>query len=252
VDVPAEAYGDQRAAGDSRGSTTISDLGPVAPGVDVSIRTLALREAERQLQPSRGRIDLAVAGAELALPAQYHFVPAAQLGRLASMGAGKVDEHTLGWIVHDKVSIAEDDGWFVAVRYAPVGPLAPPPDSAGWRQSLPAYLLGDPKEAESLLTPAWSAEHQVATLIDHETRDGAKLARARALKPLAGGVLEFWVAGLTDERRELGLRAARLMAARSSGPMAAVAPPAADPATATPLAPLAVYVTAGSSKARRS
>ncbi|MFO1494011.1 MAG: DUF2167 domain-containing protein [Lysobacterales bacterium] len=215
-----------RTSAQASGTGTEVDLAemPMAPGQEVSIRSLAIRELEGKLQARNGRITLETAQATLDLPRHFRFLPAEQVQALANMGVGAIDRHTLGWIVHERVRLADDDGWFVQVRFEPVGALAVPASSADWQQAL-AYQDQDQPAIE---VPTWMAERFTATLLDREARPGETVERARALRVTAHGVLEFRVSGIRAEERELGLRAARLMAARTTAPAPPVAADSAD------------------------
>lgn len=209
---------------------------PTDPGVAISFRTLALREAESKLTPLRGRIDLGPAQAQLALPEHFRFVPVAQLRTMAAMGAGPVDPSTLGWVIHERTRFSDDDAWYVTVRFDAVGALVLPETAQAWQQALTAENAA---AAEPELAPDWMAGPAIATLVDHA--DGA--LRARALKPLAHGVLEYAVHGLDTETDELGLRAARLMAAHTHSKQAPGVVQAAD--SAVNVRTLAGYARAG-------
>lgn len=201
-----------------RGTSDLAEM-PMAPGEEVSIRSLAIRELETKLSPRSGRIALESAQATLDLPRHFRFLPPAQLRGLASMGVGPVDAHTLGWIVHEQVRLADDDGWFIEVRFEPVGALGVPASSA----DLQTALGYQDQERPAIEAPAWIPERLTATLLDRETQVGGSVERARALRVTASGVLEFRISGIEAEQRELGLRATRLMAARTTAP-APVAP----------------------------
>jgi hypothetical protein len=212
VSSPRVASSGSERARPAEAETTAS-----APGTQVSVRTKAIRLAERGLQAQRGRIELGEAGA-LDLPPDYIYVEARHLALLANIGAGRVDRHTLGWIIHRERRFSDEDGWHVELRWIP-GEHAAPGDGEAWRSGL-AGIEGV-EASEPALMPGWNAETGIATFFDRDPRVGVEWQRAHALKAVAGGVIQATVESLEPGERELGLRAARFLASRVTAPAAA-------------------------------
>lgn len=149
-----------------------------------------------ELNFRRGQVRLGPAYAYLTIPEHFRFVAAHQLGLLAETRGIAVGEHTLGWIVHERVDLHSPKFWFVDVQFHAAGHLAAPaadaPAAAGVR---------------------WDPQLNLASFsqVAGDPAKGQDQASARLLRH---GALVFRVPELTGEQLELGVRAARLMATR--------------------------------------
>ena len=152
----------------------------------------------RELKFRRGQVRLGPAYAQLDVPEHFRFVARHQLGLLSEIRGVGVSEHTLGWIVHERVDLSSPNFWFVDVQFHPVGHLAAPANTT----PPAAELQWDAQLAQARFTrgsnekPA-AQDESVARLLRH-------------------GVVLFRVPELAGDQLELGLRVARLMAARLS------------------------------------
>ena len=143
-----------------------------------------------------GMVHLQPALATLDVPEHFRFIARHQLGLLSELRDIAVAEHTLGWIVHERVNLNSADFWFVEVSFHDVGYLAPPAPGASV-----AAMQWDATNAMAIWgRPAVPAERGIDQSAVKLTRHGALLFRAPELQ---------------DDQLELGLRAVRLMASRA-------------------------------------
>ena len=171
---------------------TRRDAEPVFSAAPAQIRKIPLSE----LNFRRGQVRLAPAYARLDVPEHFRFVARHQLGLLAEMRQIAVSEHTLGWVVHERVDLRAPQFWFVDVQFHDAGHLAAPAADV----SLPTGL-------------GWDPQRQIASF-NQVASDAAKGQDQFTAKLLRHGALVFRVPELAGEQFELGLRAARLMATR--------------------------------------
>lgn len=181
--------------GDAASATSIPETEApeqrIAP-VPAKVHSTPLHEIRFQ----RGVVRLRHAFANLEVPPHFRFIGQHQLGLLSEQRMVPVDAHTLGWIVHERVNLNSPDFWFIEVSFHEVGHLAPP--SPG---SAPVPMQWDAPSATAIWgQPAARSERG----IDH-----------MAVKLTRHGAILFRVPELQEGQRELGMRAVRLMAART-------------------------------------
>jgi hypothetical protein len=151
------------------------------------LNEIRFRSGTVRLQPALSTLDV---------PEHFRFIARHQLGLLSELRDIAVTEHTLGWIVHERVNLNSADFWFVEVSFHDVGHLAPPSPNASV-----AAMQWDATNATAIWgRPAVPAERGVDQLAVKLTRHGAILFRAPELQ---------------DDQLELGLRAVRLLASRA-------------------------------------
>ncbi len=192
-------------------SVPVVEREPEAPSLDVVASRLSYR---------LGKIELGSGGATLALPGEFRFATKSSLLIVARLREVSLDDETLGWAVHRDVDLADPDAWFVEVRYRAAPALSLAPLAYAERVGVATYLMRAVGQAEGLaedglLAPAWDAQSEVATASVQATSAEAELLDAYAIRPLAQGALIFVMRGSDPSRHELGLRATRLLAARS-------------------------------------
>ncbi|MBK8070270.1 MAG: hypothetical protein IPK27_22475 [Rhodanobacteraceae bacterium] len=150
----------------------------------------------RELNFRRGNARLNAAFARIQVPRHFRFIGRHQLGLLSERRGIPVSDQTLGWIIHERVDLNSARFWFVDVQFHEIGHLAPPAVGADaplvqWNPATAIAIFGQPAGGKG-----------------HGTdQSAAKLTRH--------GAILFRVPELKDEQLELGLRAARLMAART-------------------------------------
>lgn len=132
-DDEAGYYADDGYAGDSAGSAPVRHRLPPPstttsrraepekardPEAVEAERLAKLKQAAMGLSYRFGSIDLAGTGARLELPSHWRFIPRTSLTFVARMHGAALKPTTLGWMVHEKVDLGRDDGWFVEVHFA--------------------------------------------------------------------------------------------------------------------------------------
>jgi hypothetical protein len=183
--------------------------------------TPSLQSVASRLSYRLGRIDLGAGGATLALPGEFRFATKSSLLIVARLREVSLDDETLGWAVHRDVDLADPDAWYVEVRYRAAPALSLAPLAYAERVGVAAYLMRAVGRADGLieqgmLAPAWDTQSEVATASVHAKGVDAELLDAYAIRPVAQGALIFVMRGSDPSRHELGLRATRLLAARSA------------------------------------
>lgn len=151
----------------------------------------------RELNFRRGQVRLSAAFSRIQLPEHFRFIGRHQLGLLSELRDIPVSDQTLGWIVHERVDLNSAHFWFIDVQFHEAGYLAPPePGATGsgmqWDAASALAIWGQPDRV------AGRGMQQLA----------AKLTRH--------GAILFLAPELQDDQLELGLRAVRLMAARTA------------------------------------
>ena len=177
-------------------------------------------EAEvRQLAYRLGRIEFESARAELPLPGGFRYLPRRVVARVARLRGTELDPRALGWVVHQQVSLADPEGWYVEVLHIDAGhfSLGQPIDTFAHRAAaLAGQLMADGSDrviGGGRHAPTWSAAPGVLTwAVFGTTADLQSQAEVLAARPLRQGVLLFVMHGVEPEREELALRATRLLA----------------------------------------
>ncbi len=182
-----------------------------------------------ELNLRRGELRLDPAFSSLTVPEHFRYISAEQLGLLSEARKVAVDTPVLGWVVHDRVDLNRNDFWFVEVRFEATGflpaPLPPPapavaPPAEATDPKVPVAASSAPVSSAAVAVPApdpfglaWDSERAIATW--SETAHTAGRVDQCAARLLRHGAMIFCVPELDPARRELGLRASRLVAART-------------------------------------
>lgn len=166
-----------------------------------------------QIRLRRGRIRLATIFATLELPPQYRYAPVGELGGLAAQLGIEVDDKTLGWIVHERVDLEGPRAWWVELRFYPIGYRQP--ESEAQRDTDPYAWSWDPRTRIA----TFSLPHETSAVAGEQAFAAAASAGTAshdhyAVLPLRHGLIELRTPRLPASRRELGLRATRLVASR--------------------------------------
>ncbi len=191
---------------------------PVDPESEQRAAALAQQEAElaNQMQqavaalaPVPGTIELAIADATLKLPARYRFISVDQTQTLAALLKLAPMNGEVGWVVHEKVDLASKTAWFVRVGFEPghltLGNTAELATTVATLNS-----SGQPQFSQGQFAPTWNESSGSVTW-------GQRMLWGQhTLKPLAHGTLAFAMQSPLSEPEELGIRATRLLAGRTS------------------------------------
>ena len=164
------------------------------------IRDVPLNE----LHFRRGMVRLAPAFSSLQIPEHFRFISAQQLGRLAASRGVEVNPQTLGWMVHERVDLRSRDFWFVDIQFHESGHLEAPANSSSLAQ-------WDPSDSQL----RWDAGLSAATWAHGDSETSQSPYQRAVAKLLRHGVLLFSVGALSAEQGELGLRATRMLLART-------------------------------------
>lgn len=188
-------------------SDTQEGFGPLS---DAAQQDLNYEAAASGLKYQRGTARFESARLELPLPQHFRFVAIDLLAPQGRVRERVLGPGNFGWIVHERMDMGREEAWWVETRFHADG-YVPRPDGA-----LAEQLRGSGSivldSGESLLDPAWHASLGVATWL--RARPGGRFD-AHAALPLRHGVMLYTVPDISAEERELGIRACRLMAARS-------------------------------------
>lgn len=230
--------------GEAGSAAVTAGYSPPAPNFDESLpeaQNIPARPEMRKVPISelnlrRGEIRVGPAFANVNVPKHFRYIPAEQLGLLSETRKLPVDPAVFAWIVHDRVNLNEKDFWFIEARFESTGflpaPMPPsatvstPPERADiWAPVVPATVanpaaaaVADSGAVAAVPEPdpfalTWDPERAIATW--SESADTPGLVDQCAARLLRHGAMIFCVPELVPERRELGLRAARLIAART-------------------------------------
>lgn len=185
---------------------------------------IRLRQALSRLQVQRGEVSIPQAHATLAVPTHFRLVPKRSVEALAvELGGSAPDPDLFGWLVHDSVDLADDDAWFIEVRYSAIGHVSESdPTELGGPELVEAnreiterYADGTYRFDAFAHPPTWRED--IGTLAWGETLsytdEPEPLIDCYAVKPTREGVIEFTVEYMDQDRSELCLRSVRLMAA---------------------------------------
>lgn len=185
--------------------------------------------AELNFRRNDVRIDPAYVN--LGIPQHFRYISAEQLGALAKSRGIAVDSKVLGWIVHDRIDLTRPDFWFVEVGFESIGYLPaplPPATIDATLAAAPGASQGSPvangpatkpatiaaPEADPF-APHWDGASEIATWAEISPKASVEEVDLCATRLLRHGALVLCVRELDLPRRELGLRASRLVAARA-------------------------------------
>ncbi len=205
-------------AGQSYAAGQAQSVEQVAAATEAE-RGFQLRTASSALKFQRGSVRLEPARATLALPLHFRFVDAYQLFRIARLRDTPLDGGSLGWIVHERVDLADPDAWFIDLRFEEIGNLTigqgPGVDALQQQIALLGLLPAGVQFGTGNYAPQWDTRASLATWMKFTTAVGSSADGARvdlaAVRPLRHGVLVARIMGIPVAERELGLRATRLI-----------------------------------------
>lgn len=227
ADAPAYRAGNSSARADRRETDAAPSAAAAIDPVQAEAQhRLELELAVQVLSWRFGVLDLAPAAASLRLPQDFRFVPQAQVRRVAQLRGSPLGSDVLGWIVHRRVDLARDDAWYVQVRHVALQtPLRPPAlarmDKAEISTELSQHavrvaqaLQGETRRRADAAT--WNPETGIATWQWPGDEQHSTHHDHVAALPAGNGLLEFSVPAVHQVHAELGERAARLMASRTT------------------------------------
>lgn len=175
------------------------------------------RQAARSVRLHRGPIEYGPAYSRLETPSHFGFLRAALIKPLARLHGRESSNALLGWVVHERVKLDDDQAWFAEVRFDAVGHLQL--ESIGSSTELWSAIRAHPDSelapihGEGLFGPVWLNERGFA-IWQRNLGDGA--VEAVATIPLRHGVLSYVVRVPDPSERELAMRTARLLASKTA------------------------------------
>lgn len=212
-------------AGYGRNAVTVFDEAPVIMDSSTYDRVV-LEHTIRQIPFRRGMVRLELAKVTIEVPKRFRYASVGDLQSYLRQRSITLAPGVQGWLVHEKMSLADRTPWFVEVRFESGPPVALGVAGMGLDRTLSAVPLPGWKTADTAIegadpavasappdpfAPTWYPQAQVLSY--ERVRPGEPPSSdLYAVKPLAHGMLVFRVPQMDDARRELGLRAARLMA----------------------------------------
>jgi hypothetical protein len=214
----ADGPGREADAGQSLDAEQTQSVEQIAAANEAQ-RRFQLRTASRALKFQRGSVRLEPARSTLALPLHFRFVDANQLFRLSRLRDVALDGGSLGWVVHERVDLADPAAWFIDLRFEEAGYLAVGQGGGVDALQQQIALLGLSPEGVQFgsgnYAPQWDARSAIATWMRSAkpvaSRTGSMHVALAAARPLRHGLVLARVADLPMAERELGLRAARLL-----------------------------------------
>ena len=177
-----------------------------------------------------GGNDIPGANASIEVPQHFRFVDAADLGNIYSAVGQNVPAYVVGWLVHESVDLAEDDAWYVEVKWRGEGffkesdaqkldPAAIASRAKATSTKLGRLLPIDPAAIDKIQfaqSPDYDAKNHSATWVfESEDPDNAEFPlECHAARLGRRGALMFELTDMSKAREELCLRTVRLAASR--------------------------------------
>src|SRR5204863_4003979 len=193
----------------------VAQAGEAEDGNDSLDRRLRVAKLTGSVSFVGGRVPLGEAKATLEVPAHFRYARGDQLREIAeAMGRG-ITPGTIGWLLHDQVSLSEQHPWIVEVHWYPLGHvvegdsgrLAAANLVAERNRVLAQAGAGGPVAFEWLrfvYQPEWSAERGALTWAEQTRYDEREQTLADCYADLPGrtGVLRYSVVFVEPERDE--------------------------------------------------
>lgn len=193
-------------------------------------RSIAIAKAQSGVTFVGGKVTLPEAHASLDVPEHFRFARAKQLEPLAeAMGRG-LTPGTIGWLVHEKVQFTDPHPWVVEVHWHPMGHVADgepsalaPDDLANKRNDVLSgtgmvSVAGAYEWKGFIYRPEWNAAHGFLAWSESTRFEDVQVETADCYADMPGreGVLRYSAEFLELPRAEVGFRAVRLIANRTS------------------------------------
>jgi hypothetical protein len=196
---------------------------------------LSYAEAARRAVFNRGRYTRDAIGVTIDTPSKFRLISATDARRLDQSRGRAEDPRGLGWIIHERLSLADPDAWHVSARW----------HSDGWVGAVP---LDGPALLEAALASKTPAPlvlvsqgdlvgYAVAPQFDGQVLDWAEervlvnsdeqVVDCHAVRLGRRGVLEFSIVGMPTKSLALCHETVRLLATRASFLPGKEYPPAA-------------------------
>lgn len=187
--------------------------------------TLSYAEAARRAVFNRGRYTRDAIGITIDVPAKFRLISATDARRLDQARGRTEDARGLGWIIHERLSLADPDAWHVSARW----------HSDGWIDAaaaldgatlLEAALSNTAAAPRVLVSQGDLIGYAVAPQFDGQVLEWAEervlansdtqVVDCHALRLGRRGALEFSVVGMPPGSAALCQSTVRLLATRST------------------------------------
>jgi hypothetical protein len=199
------------------------------------VEALSYAEAARRAVFNRGRYTREAIGVSIDVPSKFRLISATDARRLDQSRGRAEDPRGLGWVIHERLSLADPDAWHVNARW----------HSDGWVGTVP---LDGPALLEAALANKTPAPHvlvsqgdlvgyAVAPQFDGQVFDWVEervlvnsdeqVIDCHAVRLGRRGILEFSITGMPVKSLALCHETVRLIATRSSFLPGKEYPPAA-------------------------
>ncbi|MBL8300841.1 MAG: DUF2167 domain-containing protein [Rhodanobacteraceae bacterium] len=196
---------------------------------------LSYAEAARRAVFNRGRYTRDAVGVNIEVPSKFRLINATDARRLDQSRGRSEDPRGLGWIIHERLSLADPDAWHVNARW----------HSDGWVGTsaldgvalLESALANKTPVPQVLVSPGELIGYAIAPQLNGSVLDWAEervlvnsddqVVDCHAIRLGRRGVLEFSIVGMPVKSLALCQETVRLLAARASFLPGKEYPPAA-------------------------
>jgi Protein of unknown function (DUF2167) len=177
-----------------------------------------------------GRNDIPDAHASIDVPQHFRFVDKGDLETLYAASGQSVPAYVVGWLVHESVNLANDDAWYIQIKWRGEGffaesdaqqmsPMALALQAKVTSEKLSALLRVEPDAIDQVQfvgAPEFDPRRHSATWTfeSGNTDDADAPLACHAARLGRRGAFLFEVADMSKLRQELCLRAVRLASAR--------------------------------------
>ena len=243
VVLAAMAAVDEQDGGESTASTQAppvrrdAEFGNPAPvAAERPAEVISYAEGARSAVFNRGRYTREAIGVTIDVPAKFRLINASDARRMDRARGRPEDNRVLGWIIHEKLALADPDAWHVNLRWLSDGWIAAAPlDAAALLDDAQRNRTPNPRVVVSngdLLGYAAAPQFDGQVLDWTEERllvnSDDRVVDCHALRLGRRGALEFSIVGMPTGSAALCQATVRLLAERTTfmpGKEYAEAPP---------------------------
>jgi uncharacterized membrane-anchored protein len=198
------------------------------PEGDKLDRKIAIGKAQAGVSFVGGRTLLPEAHATVDVPDHFRFARAKALEPIAQAMGRTILPGTIGWILHDGVSLSDNEPWIIEVHWYGMGHVVEgPAESLAPDALLAAYtdyaglsgdsIVGDWEWKGFVYRPEWNATRGILAWSEKTWYGEPKLHLVDSYADLPGrkGVLTYELEFVREDRAEMAFRSVRLLASRT-------------------------------------
>ena len=206
-------------------ASVLSQVGESESEQDDLDRRLGVAKIVGSVSFVGGTVKLDEAKATLEVPAHFRYARREQIEQVASAMGRALTPGTVGWLVHDQVSLSEPQPWIVEVHWFPLGHVAvgdtgrlAPANLVAERNRVMAQpnveAVVDYEWLGFVYQPEWNPARGALSWAEQTRYEGREQPFTDCYADMPGrdGVLRYSVEFVDPARTELAFRAARLMA----------------------------------------